>query len=72
MGISAAVSDSFQLLVENADGVNVINKTVRAGSGSGAESKDGCSSTGTAGKWTMTIKLTDFDGDGSYSLSKGC
>lgn len=70
MDITSAAGGSMQLMVEDAGGQTVINQTLTAGQGD--DSKSGCSSSGTAGTWKVTITLTDFDGDGSYSLSEGC
>ena len=61
-----ATSGSFQLVVKDADGVIVINKTLTAGSG--AQDAAGTSSSGTSGIWTATITLASFNGTGDYSL----
>lgn len=69
MDITATNGGSFQLLVEDSEGLLVVDKTLVAG---GLEdSKSGTSSTGTPGDWTVTVVLTDFNGDGSFSLSQG-
>ncbi len=65
MAIDAS-SGSFQLVVKDADGTTVIDKTLTAGSG--AQDADGTSSSGTSGTWTATISLTSFNGTGDYSL----
>ena len=61
-----ATSGTFQLLVKDADGATVIDKTLTAGSG--AQDASGTSSSGTSGEWTVTISLTSFNGTGDYSL----
>ena len=70
MDITAANGGTFQLIVEDAAGTVVIDEMLTAGTA--PDSKDGCSGTGVSGTWKVTLKIVDFDGDGSYSLSKGC
>lgn len=69
MDITATKSGSFQLLVKDANGKIVLDKTIIAGQGE--DSKSGVTTAGEPGAWTVTVKLTDFNGDGSFSLSKG-
>lgn len=59
---------SMQMIIEDADGAEVLNKTRSAG---GNDSFSGVTSAGTPGMWTVTLIFTDFNGDGSYSLSPG-
>jgi hypothetical protein len=66
MDITAANGGSFQLIVNDADGKEVVNKTLTVGVGD--DSLSGCYAPGTAGEWTVTIRLTNFSGDGSYTL----
>ena len=61
-----ATDGSFQLVVNDADGTTVIDKTLTAGSG--AQDADGTSSSGTSGTWTVTISLTAFNGTGDDSF----
>lgn len=61
-----ATSGSFQLVVKDADGTTVIDKTLTAGSG--AQDASGTSSSGTSGAWSVTISLTSLNGTGDYSL----
>ena len=56
----------FTLVVTDADGTTVINKTLTAGSG--AQDASGTSSAGTTGTWTATVTLTEFTGTGDYSF----
>jgi hypothetical protein len=70
MDITAANGGSFQVVIKDADGTEVINETLAVGIGD--DSRNVCSASGTPGTWPVTITLTDFNGDGSYSLSKGC
>ena len=70
MDITAASGGSFQVIVLDADGNEVLNETLTVGVGD--DSKTVCSAAGTAGTWSVTVNLTNFDGDGSYTLSQGC
>ncbi len=70
MDITAASGGSLQITVKDADGAIVINETLTVGVGD--DSRTVCSSSGTPGTWTITVTVTDFSGDGSYSLSQGC
>lgn len=69
MDITASKGGSFNLVIDDADGINVLNKTLVVGQGD--DSKSGVSATGAAGEWTITVILTDFVGDGSFSISPG-
>ncbi|MEN8248124.1 MAG: hypothetical protein ABFS32_04275 [Bacteroidota bacterium] len=70
MDITAADGGSFQVIIKDADGTEVANETLTVGVGD--DSRNICSASGTPGAWTITVVLTDFNGDGSYSLSQGC
>lgn len=59
---------SVQMIINDCDGAEVLNKTRSAG---GNDTFSGVTKRGTAGTWLVTLILTDFDGDGSYSLSPG-
>ena len=61
-----ATSGSFRLVLKDAAGTTVLDKTLTAGSG--AQDASGTTSSGTAGTWTCTITLTDFNGSGDYSF----
>ncbi|WP_162056487.1 hypothetical protein [Pontibacter pamirensis] len=70
MDITASRGGSFQLVIKDAEGKNVLDKKLTAGDGE--DSKSGVtSSSGAPGAWTVAIVLTDFNGDGSFSLNKG-
>ncbi|MGC6431249.1 MAG: hypothetical protein ACON5F_09430 [Jejuia sp.] len=67
--ITATAEGSFKIVVKDADGNVVLDKSL-----SGAvepDSIDGVTASGTPGIWTVTITLTSFKGDGSFSLSAG-
>ncbi|MBL4715146.1 MAG: hypothetical protein COC01_08710 [Bacteroidetes bacterium] len=66
MDLTSSNGGTFNLTLKDASGTEVLNKTLTAGIGD--DSASGTTSTGTAGDWTVTISLTDFNGDGSYSL----
>ena len=70
MDLTAAAGGSFQIVVQDADGVEVLNETLTVGVGD--DSKTKCSDSGAPGTWTVAVTLTDFDGDGSFTLSQGC
>lgn len=67
--ITTTADGSFKFVVKDADGTVVLDKSL-----SGAiepDSFSGVTSSGTAGLWSVTITLTSFNGDGSFSLSEG-
>lgn len=57
---------SVTFVLKDAKGDEVLNQTRTAG---GEDTFSGRSSEGKAGKWLVEITLTDFNGDGSYSLT---
>jgi hypothetical protein len=57
---------SVTFVLKDAKGDEVLNQTRTAG---GDDTFSGRSEEGKAGKWLVEITLTDFDGDGSYSLT---
>lgn len=59
---------SVQMIINDCQGVEVLNKTRSAG---GNDTFSGVTDRGSAGTWQVTLILTDFNGDGSYSLSPG-
>ena len=67
--ITATADGMFQMIVRDADEAIVLDRSL-----DGAVEPDsfsGVTSAGTSGIWTVTIILTDFNGDGSFSLSEG-
>lgn len=67
--ITATTDGIFRMVVRDADGTIVLDRTL-----DGAVEPDsfsGVTSSGTAGLWSVTITLTNFNGDGSFSLSEG-
>ena len=69
MDITSTEGGSFQLIIEDASGNTVMDRTLTAGVGD--DSADGVSEAGTPGDWTVRVVLTSFNGDGSFSLSPG-
>ena len=61
-------SGSVQMIVNDARGREVLNQTLTAG---GNDTYSGVSEEGKEGTWLVTIILTEFNGDGSYSLNPG-
>lgn len=67
--ITAPKGSTFQMVVQDADGKVVLDRSLQGGSE--PDSFSGVTNSGTSGMWTVTIILTNFVGDGSYSLSEG-
>lgn len=67
--ITATDQGTFQMVVRDSAGETVLDRSLN-----GAvepDSFDGVTSSGASGIWTVTITVTDFNGDGSFSLSEG-
>ncbi|MGY5846820.1 hypothetical protein ACW6QP_05325 [Salegentibacter sp. HM20] len=67
--ITATTDGSFKMVVRDANNNSVLDRSL-----SGASEPDsfsGVTQTGTPGVWSVTISLTNFKGDGSFSLSEG-
>jgi thymidine phosphorylase len=67
--ITATASGIFQIVVADANGSVVLDRTLNGGTE--PDTIDGVTGAGEPGDWTVTITLTLFNGDGSYSLSAG-
>ena len=67
--ITATSEGSFRMIVMDADGTIVEDRSLT--SGTEPDSFSGVTSAGTSGIWSVTIQLTNFNGDGSFSLSEG-
>ena len=57
---------SVQFILRDAKGKEVLNKTRNAG---GNDTFSGVSEKGESGMWLVEMILSEFDGDGSFSLS---
>ena len=67
--ITATSTGMFTMVVSDAAGTVVLNRSLN-----GAVEPDsfsGVTSAGVSGIWSVTITVTNFNGDGSYSLSEG-
>ena len=67
--ITAGQDAVFQMIVRDSEQVIVLDRSLFGATE--PDSFSGVTQSGTPGTWTVTIILTDFDGDGSYSLSEG-
>ncbi len=66
--VTTSQGGSVQIILNDAKGDEVLNKTRPE---NGSDSFSGVSEDGKKGTWLVTIILTNFDGDGSYSISPG-
>jgi hypothetical protein len=67
--ITATAEGTFRMIVEDADGVVVLDEVI-----DGATEPDtigGVTASGVSGIWSVTIQVTKFTGNGSFSLSEG-
>lgn len=67
--VTLTAEGSFQMIVEDSEGMVVLDRTLLGGTE--PDSIDGVTSSGIPGIWKVTIVVTNFDGDGSFSLSEG-
>nr|WP_299343017.1 hypothetical protein [Allomuricauda sp.] len=67
--ITATSEGSFQIIVRDSEEAVVLDRTIQGGTE--PDSIDGVTSSGASGIWTVTIEVTNFNGDGSFSLSEG-
>ncbi len=67
--ITATSEGSFQMIVEDAEGLVVLDRSIQGGTE--PDSIDGVTDAGASGIWTVTIRVTNFNGDGSFSMSEG-
>ena len=69
MDITAATGGVFQLVLKDVNGLTVLDKSLNGEVE--PDSYSGVSSQGEAGEWTVEITLSNFNGDGSFSISEG-
>jgi hypothetical protein len=69
MDITAASGGTLQLQIRDADGNTVLNQSLS--NSSADDTKSGVTSSGTTGTWRITVSVTNFEGDGSFSISPG-
>lgn len=67
--ITATTIGTFRMTMEDSEGSVVIDRTIDGGTE--PDTIGGVTSTGASGIWTVTIQVTDFTGDGSFSMSEG-
>ena len=67
--VTLASEGSFQMIVEDSEGVVVLDRTIQGGTE--PDTIGGVTEDGATGIWTVTLVVTNFDGDGSFSLSEG-
>ncbi|MHB1104734.1 MAG: hypothetical protein ACYCZ2_00105 [Lutibacter sp.] len=67
--ITATATGTFNMVVADSEGTVVLDRTLNGGTE--PDSIDGVTQAGEPGEWTVTITITSFNGDGSYSLSEG-
>jgi hypothetical protein len=67
--ITATETGTFNIVVADSEGTVVLDRTLNGGTE--PDSIDGVTQAGEPGNWTVTITITSFNGDGSYSLSAG-
>ena len=67
--ITASNTGLFRMIVKDSEGTTVLDRSLN-----GAVEPDtfsGATSSGKAGTWTVTINVSNFKGDGSFTLSEG-
>lgn len=67
--ITATTIGTFRMTMEDSEGSVVLDRTIDGGTE--PDTIGGVTSTGASGIWTVTIQVTDFTGDGSFSMSEG-
>ncbi len=67
--VTLATEGSFRIIVEDSEGMVVLDQTIQGGSE--PDTIGGVTEAGTPGIWTVTIEVRNFNGDGSFSLSEG-
>ena len=66
---TASTNGLFQMIVQDSEGNTVLDKSLN-----GNEEPDtfsGVTSAGEAGMWIVTITVSNFNGNGSFTLSEG-
>ena len=69
MDITSSARCSFRFQMKDVNGVTVLDRTLVGETA--PDSYSGVTNVGTPGNWMVTITLTNFDGNGSYSASSG-
>ncbi len=67
--ITTSTAGLFQMIVKDSDGNTVLDSSLN-----GNEEPDtfsGVTASGASGLWTVTINVSNFNGNGSFTLSEG-
>ena len=67
--ITTATEGTFRMIVEDSEGTIVLDRSIDGSTDT--DTIGGVTSQGASGIWTVTIQVTDLNGDGSFSLSEG-
>jgi hypothetical protein len=67
--ITGTATGTFNIVVTDSEGTVVLDRNLTGGIE--PDTIGGVTSLGEPGNWTVTITVTSFNGDGSYSLSAG-
>jgi hypothetical protein len=67
--ITASTTGLFQMIVKDSEGMTVLDRSLNGGIE--PDTFSGVTSSGEAGMWTVTINVSNFKGDGSFTLSEG-
>jgi hypothetical protein len=67
--ITASTSGLFQMIVKDSDGNTVLDRPLNGNVE--PDTFSGVTSSGEAGMWSVTINVSNFNGDGSFTLSEG-
>jgi hypothetical protein len=67
--ITASTTGLFQMIVKDSEGNTVLDRSLNGNVE--PDSFSGVTSSGASGMWTVTITVSNFNGDGSFTLSEG-
>ncbi len=67
--ITSTATGTFNIVVADSEGTVVLDRNLTGGTE--PDTIGGVTQAGEPGNWTVTITITSFNGDGSYSLSAG-
>ncbi|WP_242084964.1 hypothetical protein [Aestuariivivens sediminis] len=67
--ITSTASGTFNFVIADSEGTVVLDRTLNGGTE--PDTIGGVTQSGVPGNWTVTITITSFNGNGSYSLSAG-
>ncbi len=67
--ITGSTTGLFQMIVKDSEGNTVLDRSLNGNVE--PDSFSGVTSSGASGMWTVTITVSNFNGDGSFTLSEG-